>query len=46
MSRGEAYKMLAQEMGLTRDQCHMKLMTAEQAIRVPAIAGNIKERLT
>ena len=44
MSRGKAYKMLAQEMGLTREQCHMKLMTAEQAIRVPTIAGNIKEQ--
>lgn len=42
MGRGEAYKTLAQEMGLTRNQCHMKLMTAEQAIRVPAIAENIK----
>ena len=45
MSRGKAYKMLAEEMGLSRDDCHMKLMTAEQASLVPGIATKIKEKL-
>jgi hypothetical protein len=43
--RGHAYKLLAEAMGLSRDDCHMKLMTAEQAQRVPAIADNIRQRL-
>jgi hypothetical protein len=44
LRRGYAYKLLAETMGLTRDECHMKLMTAEQARKVPAIAAEIEER--
>jgi hypothetical protein len=43
--RGHAYKLLAEAMGLSRDDCHMKLMTAEQARRVPEIADQIRETL-
>ena len=43
LNRGHAYKLLAEAMGMTRDECHMKLMTAEQARRVPAIAAEIEE---
>jgi hypothetical protein len=39
LSRGEAYRRLAEAMGLSSDECHMKLMTAEQASRVPDIAA-------
>jgi hypothetical protein len=45
ISRGHAYKLLAEAMGLSRDDCHMKLMTAEQAQRVPAIAAQIRRGL-
>lgn len=45
MPRGKAYGRLAEAMGLTPAECHMKLMTAEQARRVPAIAETIKEQL-
>lgn len=44
-SRGHAYKLLAEAMGLSRDDCHMKLMTADQARRVPAIAASIRADL-
>jgi hypothetical protein len=43
--RGHAYKLLAEAMGMSRDDCHMKLMTAEQARRVPEIADQIRETL-
>ena len=46
IKRGHAYKLLAEAMGMTRDECHMKLMTAEQARRVPAIAARMREELT
>ena len=46
LSRGKAYKLLAEAMGLTRDECHMKLMIAEQAQRVPAIAKQIWKAAT
>lgn len=46
LKRGYAYKLLAEAMGMTRDECHMKLMTAEQAQRVPAIAARIAENLS
>lgn len=41
LGRGQAYAMLAEAMGMTTKECHMKLMTAEQAQRVPAIAKQI-----
>ena len=44
-SRGEAYAMLAAAMGMTTKECHMKLMTAEQARRVPSIAAEIRKEL-
>lgn len=45
-SRGRAYKLLSEAMGLSRDDCHMKLMTAEQAQRVPVIAEDIRKALS
>lgn len=45
VNRGHAYKLLAEAMGLHRDDCHMKLMTAQQAQRVPAIAEKIRQQL-
>lgn len=41
LSRGVAYQKLAEAMGLTSQECHMKKMTAEQAKRVPAIAARL-----
>ena len=41
MKRGQAYRALAEEMGLTRADCHMKIMDAPTARRVPAIADRI-----
>ena len=46
LSRGDAYKRLANALGMTRRDCHMKLMTAEQAQRVPAIAAMLKREHT
>lgn len=43
-TRGEAYKHLASEMGLTRDQCHMKVMDEFTARRVPAAVQRIIDR--
>ena len=37
MSRSKAYSMLASIMGMTKEECHMKLITAEQARQVPGI---------
>lgn len=37
IARGTAYGRLAELMGMTRDECHMSIMTAEQANRVVAI---------
>ena len=46
LSRSKAYKMLAEEMNLTAEQCHMKLMDADTAHRVPVAVQAIKERAT
>lgn len=46
LSRSKAYKMLADKLGIDRADCHMKLMTAEQARRVPTIALEIQEQNT
>ena len=43
--RGKAYKMLAEELGLTQEECHMSIMTAEQASRVPPVIVKLKQRL-
>lgn len=41
MSRREAYRRLQGEMGLSSDQCHMKLMDKETAEMVPAAVARI-----
>ena len=46
MRRNDAYKMLARELNMTRDECHMKLMSEAQAKRVPAIAAMLMENLS
>ena len=46
ISRGRAYKELASRMGLTKYECHMKLMTAEQASNVPDMAADIRNKYT
>jgi len=45
-SRSNAYKLLAQELGITKNECHMKLMNARLARRVPEVATIILEKLT
>jgi hypothetical protein len=45
VDRSRAYALLAQELGLTRDECHMKIMDKETARRVPAAAHEIGKRL-
>lgn len=45
VGRSRAYALLAQELGLTPDECHMKLMDKETAQRVPAAAHEIGKRL-
>lgn len=42
VSRATAYKALADALGIDRKDCHMKLMTAEMARRVPAIAVQLE----
>src|SRR5690606_34253549 len=41
ITRKEAYKLLAKEMGLTLDACHMSLMDFATANKVPRVAGKI-----
>jgi len=45
MSRTEAYQMLAAELGMTSEQCHMKRMTVEEALRVPEAAARIANKI-
>lgn len=42
MSRSQAYKILAAELGITRKECHMKLMPLDLALQVPAAVVKIK----
>lgn len=42
LSRSKAYRMLAKELNVSKDDCHMKLMTAEQASRVPDAVVRIR----
>jgi len=44
MKRSDAYRMLAEEMNLAPEQCHMKLMDADTAHRVPVAVQAIKDR--
>ena len=41
MRRGDAYQFLADKLGLSMTDCHMKLMDAATAQRVPGIAQEI-----
>lgn len=45
MPRGDAYKALAAELGITEDECHMKLMPLELVKRVPLAVANIRTKL-
>lgn len=46
VGRSDAYAWLAKEMGLTRDECHIGMMTADQANQVVAlVAARLKERV-
>lgn len=44
LSRSRAYKLLAEEMNLSSEQCHMKFMDEETALRVPVAVAAIKQR--
>lgn len=45
LSRGKAYKLLREELGLTEPECHMAKMDAATAQRVPTAVYAIRERL-
>jgi hypothetical protein len=45
VKRGQAYKMLAEEIGLSRADCHMKIMDATTARRVVAVVPKLEARL-
>lgn len=45
IKRGTAYQLLAEELGLSRADCHMKIMDEETALKVPAAAKRIEEAL-
>jgi hypothetical protein len=45
VGRSRAYALLAQELGLTPEQCHMKIMDKATARRVPTAAHEIGKRL-
>lgn len=45
LGRNDAYKMLAEQMGMKVKNCHMALMTMEEAERVPAAVERIKIKL-
>jgi hypothetical protein len=45
IKRGAAYQILAEELGLSRADCHMKIMDEATALRVPEAARKISERL-
>ena len=45
VGRSHAYALLAEELGLRPEDCHMKLMDKETASRVPAAAYTIGQRL-
>lgn len=42
MTRREAYEALAAALSIPRTDCHMKLMDEETALRVPAIAQELR----
>lgn len=45
MSRAAAYRALSRELGLTKDECHMKLMDKSTASRVPDACESIRAAL-
>lgn len=45
VSRSRAYALLARELGIDPDECHMKTMDKHTARRVPAAAHEIGKRL-
>lgn len=45
LSRSQAYKMLSARLGIPRRDCHMKLMDADTAVRVPKIVQTIIDEL-
>ena len=45
LTRSEAYRMLASRLGIPREDCHMKLMDAATAVRVPKIVQTIIDEL-
>lgn len=46
ISRGQAYSRLGEMLGLTKEQCHMKLMDEATALRVPAAVERIRAEAT
>lgn len=46
MRRSLAYKTLAEKLNISRKDCHIKLMSADIAVRVPEIAKAIIAKLT
>lgn len=44
LSRSRAYKELAKELGIKPDDCHMKLMDAKTARRVPGIVASLRSK--
>jgi len=46
MTRGQAYERLAKRMGLPLKQCHIRLMTKEQALAVREHAAAIRREAT
>lgn len=45
VGRSRAYALLAKELGISSDKCHMKMMDKQTAARVPAAAHAIGKRL-
>ena len=43
-SRSVAYSMLAEELGIPREECHMKMMDKDTALRVPAACAVIRRK--
>jgi hypothetical protein len=41
-SRKSAYRLLAEKLGISKDECHMSLLSDEQLARVPAICAELK----
>lgn len=44
LSRSQAYRELAKALGLKPEDCHMKLMDAQTAGRVPGIAASLRTK--